>query len=523
MRKKINMQCEKKVLLLILDGWGISKQKEGNAVFLAKTPNVDKLWETYPHTLLFAHGKNVGLPDEQDGNSEAGHMNLGGGRIVIQDAVFISNSIKDGTFFKNPAFKEAISHIKKNNSKLHIMGLISDVESPHMSPDHLYALLELAQRENVVPILHLFTDGRDSSQHGAINFIKELKENFKNGEKIATIAGRAFAMDRKKKWENIEKVYNALALGEGEISKSVEETIVKSYNRGLTDEFILPTVIVDEKQNPIGKIEDNDSIIFFNLRSDRARELTKVFAQRDFENLNFGAFKRKKILKNIKFVAMTDFGPELEGILTAYPSRDVVNSLPFVIDGLPQLYMAEAEKYAHVTFFFNGGYAEKVAGENRIRIPSFKTDHYDEIPEMKAEEVTKILIDKLNSKKYNFICVNYANPDMIGHTGNLEAGIKCCEFLDDCVGKVIKIALKNNYYTIITADHGNIEEMINLETGEVDTKHSKNPVPFIFVSNDQKYKKIKIKNKGVLGDVAPTILKIMEISKPKEMTRKGLI
>jgi len=510
------------VLLLILDGWGLSDQKEGNAVYLAKTPNIDKLWQNFPKTKLFAHGKYVGLPDEQDGNSEAGHMNLGGGRIVIQDAVYISNSIKDGTFFKNPAFKEAINHVKKNKSQLHLIGLLSGNDSPHMSPDHLYALLELAKKEGIVPILHLFTDGRDSSQHGAIKFIKELKKNFKNGEKIATISGRAFAMDRKKKWENIEKIYNAMVLGEGEKAESVEEAIVRDYNRGLTDEFINPTVIIEHKK-PVATINDSDSIIFFNLRSDRARELTKAFVQKRFNELNFGAFKRKKVLKDIKFVAMTDFGPELEGILTAYPSRDVINSLPFVIDGLPQLYMAEAEKFAHVTFFFNGGFAGEVAGEKRIRIPSLHTDHYDEHPEMKAGEVTLILKEKINSKKYNFICTNYANPDMIGHTGNLEAGIKCCEYIDKCVGEVIEVALKNNFTTIITADHGNIEEMINLETGEVDTKHSTNPVPFILISNNPKYRRLKLKDGGVLGDVAPTILKIMGIEKPKEMTRKGLI
>lgn len=513
---------ENNVVLIILDGWGISSQKRGNAVYLAKTPNIDKLWSEYPSTKIFAHGKYVGLPDEQEGNSEAGHMNLGAGRIVIQDSVFISNSIKDGTFFKNPAFKEAISHVKKNNSTLHIIGLLSGKESPHMSPDHLYALLELAKRENIVPVLHLFTDGRDSSQHGAIKYIKELKKNFKNGEKIATICGRAFAMDRKKKWENIERAYNAMVLGEGEKAESVEEAIVRAYNRGVTDEFIEPTVILENKK-PISTIKDNDSIIFFNLRSDRARELTKAFVQKKFNELNLGSFKRKKILKNIKFVAMTDFGPELEGVLTAYPSRDVVNSLPSVIDGCPQLYMAEAEKYAHVTFFFNGGYPSEVAGEKRIRIPSLNTDHYDEAPEMKAGEITRILKDKINSKKFNFICVNYANPDMIGHTGNLEAGIKCCEFIDKCVGEVVEVGLKNNYTLIITADHGNIEEMINLETGEIDTKHSKNPVPFILVSNNQRYKKVKLKENGVLGDVAPTVLQIMEIKKPKEMTRKGLI
>jgi 2,3-bisphosphoglycerate-independent phosphoglycerate mutase len=506
-----------KVILIILDGWGLSDDKEGNAIALAQTPNFDRYWAHYPHCKLNAHGKYAGLPDNQDGNSEAGHINLGGGRIILQDAVYISKSIKDGTFFKNPAFKDALIHTKKNGSNLHLMGLLSGQDSPHSYPDHVYALFELCQREKVRPILHLFTDGRDSSQHGAIKFYRDLKKNFKNGEVVSTICGRYYAMDRKKKWENIEKVYNLLTLGQGTKVESVEEAISHAYDQGLTDEFINPSIVVkDGKTMPT--IDSNDSVIFFNLRSDRARELTKVFGQKDFTQMNPESFERKKSLKNIKFVEMTDFGPDLPNVLTAFPSRDIINSLPFIIDGMPQLYIAEAEKYAHVTFFFNGGWAKSVAGEERIRVPSPDVSNYDQIPEMNASEVTKILKEKIKGKKHNFICVNYANPDMIGHTGNLEAGVKCCEVLDKLVGQVVNYSLENDYTVILTADHGNIEQMIDLKTGEVDTKHSINPVPFILIN---KNKNIKLNN-GVLGDVAPTILELMKIKKPKEM-RTSLI
>ncbi len=514
----------KNIILIILDGWGLSKQKKGNAILLAKTPHFDYYWSHYPKTTLCAHGECVGLPNNQDGNSEAGHLNIGAGRVVIQDAVYISESIRDGTFFKNTAFLEGIKHLKKYNTKLHLMGLLSGKESPHMVPEHLYALLELARRKEVKEVvLHLFTDGRDSSPHGAIKFLKRLKEHLRDfpSVQIGSIVGRCYAMDRKKKWSNIKKVYDLLTLGKGERARSAEEAISRAYNRGLTDEFVLPTVIVKEGEKP-KTIDDNDVVIFFNLRSDRARELTKAFVQPEFEKKNKGAFRRKKIPKNIRFVAMTDFGPDLFHVLTAYPSRDVVNSLPFALKDLSQLYIAETEKYAHVTFFFNGGYDHPVAGEERIRVPSPNIDHYDQKPEMSIFEVTKILKEKINSKRYNFICVNFANPDMIGHTGNLKAGIKCCEVVDKCTGEVVKEGLKNNFSLIITADHGNIEEMINLKTGEVDTKHSKNPVPFILIDPDLRRKKIKLK-KGKLANIAPTILKLMDIKKPKEMTERSLI
>lgn len=511
----------KPVVLIILDGWGLAPASKGNAISLAKTPNTNYFWDHYPHTTLKSNGKEVGLPDEEEGNSEAGHLNLGAGRIVLQDVVYIDKSLEDGTFFKNTAFLEAIKHIKKYKTKLHLMGLLAGEQSPHASSRHLLALLELARSNNLKTVFHLFTDGRDSSQHGAIDFLKKLKEGFKNGETIATISGRFYAMDRKKDWPRIEKVYDAMVLGIGEKVESAEEALLRGYNQGLDDEYIAPSVIV-KNGKPVGLIEDNDAIIYFNLRSDRARELTKTFAQSDFNQLNPGAFRRKKIPKNIRFVAMTDFGPDLPKIFTAFPGRDIENSLPFVLKDFRQLYIAEAEKYAHVTFFFNGGYADPVAGEERLRVPSLAEEHYDRTPEMSAFQIAKIVTERIKEKQNDFILVNFANPDMVGHTGNLEAGIKACEIVDDKTGKIVEEVLKQDGTAIITADHGNIEEMINLKTGEIDTKHSKNLAPFMIINKELKDKKIKL-NKGILADVAPTVLNLMNLEKPKEMKGKSLL
>jgi len=513
------------VILIILDGWGLSRKRKGNAIFWAKTPNFDYFWKNFPKTKLLAHGKWVGLPSQQEGNSEAGHLNLGTGRIILQDAVDISKSINDGTFFKNPAFKIALGEVKKYKSRLHLMGLLSNHSTSHSIPEHLYALLKLAKKEKIEKvILHLFTDGRDSSPHGAIEFLRKLRRHLKNHRlfyQIGSLVGRYYAMDRRKYWENTEKTYNLLTLGEGEKAQSPEEAIVKAYNRNLTDEHVPPTIIETKDSTPI--ILEKDSVIFFNLRSDRARQITKTFVQDDFEKRNSESFKRKKILKNIKFVALTDFGPDLPHILTAYPSKIVVNSLPFLFKNFSQVYIAEAEKYAHVTYFFNGGYADPISGEERIKIPSLNIAHYEEKPEMSIFEVTKV-VKKYLSKKYNFICINFANPDIIGHTGNFEAGIKCCAIVDRCLGEIVGTALKNDFSALVVGDHGNIEEMINLKTGEVNTKHSKNPVPFILIPSaklKKRFKKIRLK-KGILANVAPTILKIMEIPKPKEMTKTSL-
>ncbi len=516
--KVIKKKEEKKklVVLIILDGWGIAKPGKGNAVTLAKTPVMDNLVKNCPNTLLTAHGAKVGLPRNQDGNSEAGHMNLGAGRIAEQDAVYISKEIKNGTFFKNAAFLAAIKHIKKNKSKIHLMGLLSDNQSAHVEPEHLRALLDLLRRHQVEKIfLHLFTDGRDSARFSGLELILALeRELLWPKELIATVQGRFYAMDRKKKWERLEKAYDLMVLAKGERAKSPQAAITRAYNRGETDEFIKPAVMF-RKGKPIATIDDHDAVIFFNLRSDRARQLSKVFVQAKFEG-----FKRKKLLKDLIFVTMTDFGPDLDSILTAFPSCDLTHTLPFAVDGFKQLYIAESEKYSHITYFFNGGYANPVAGEERIRVPSPDVISYDEKPEMSAGQIVGIVLDKINNDGYNFAAVNFANPDMVGHTGNLKAGIKAVEAVDKCTGKVIEAVLKRGGTAVVTADHGNIEEMINLKTGEIDTKHSTNPVPFIIVGKDFKNKKLK--SGGILADVAPTILKIIGLPKPKEMTGDAL-
>ncbi|MEK9129799.1 MAG: 2,3-bisphosphoglycerate-independent phosphoglycerate mutase [Patescibacteria group bacterium] len=514
---------QKLLVLIILDGWGIAPASNGNAIALAKTPTMDFLYKKYPNTILKAHGKYVGLPKYQDGNSEAGHMNLGAGRKVKQDAVYISESIVDGTFFKNTAILEAIKHIKKYKTNVHIMSLLSGSQSPHTDLSHIHAILKLVEQQEIGGdriFLHFFTDGRDSSQYGALEYYKKVTTYFQRNENVATISGRFYAMDRKKKWERIEKVYNAIVLGEGEKTESPEQAIINAYNKKLTDEYIIPTVIT-KNEKPISVVKDNDAIIFSNLRSDRARELTKAFVQKNFNEMNPGSFKRKKVLQNIRFVAMTDFGPDLPHIFTAFPSRDIKMSMPAVLENIKQVYIAETEKYAHMTYFINGGYANPVDGEERIKISSLDIPYYDKEPQMSAPEITKTVLKKIQENNYNFIAVNFANPDMIGHTGNLQATIQAIECVDKCVGEIVKKVQEKNGNIIITADHGNAEEMINLKTGEIDTKHSKNPVPFILVNNQNK--KLNLRDGGTLVDVAPTILELLQKKKPKEMKGKTLI
>lgn len=514
---------KKPTVLVILDGWGIAPPGPGNAVTLAKTPTTSALWKEFPHTLLLAHGKNVGLPHNQEGNSEAGHMNLSAGWVVKQDAVYINEGIKDGTFFKNTAFLEAIKHAEKYQSKVHVMGLLSNGESAHSSPGHLYAVLDLLSRHEIKKVfLHLFTDGRDSSRFAAIRLLPKLKTHFHNGERIASIMGRFYAMDRIKRWPRIEAAYNAMVLGEGVTAESAEAAISSAYNRGETDEFITPTVITNDHK-PVATVGDNDVIIFFNLRSDRAREITKTFVQKDFTEKNQGSFKRKKIPQNIIFAAMTDFGPDLPYLLTAYPSRNILSALPAVLRDKKQIYIAEEEKYAHVTYFFNGGNADALYGEERVRIPSLATPHYEDRPEMNAEKVATEVRRHVDSGQYDFITVNFCNPDMIGHTGNLSAGIRAVQTVDKCVGKIIRGVWRKEGTTIVTADHGNVEEMINLKSGEVDTEHSVNPVPFVVVGSRFKNLRRKILPKGVLANVAPTVLDIMGITTPREMTKKSLL
>jgi len=515
------------LILIILDGWGIDKANKGNAITLAKTPVLNSLFKKYPFTKLRAHGRYVGLPIKQVGNSEAGHMNIGAGRLVEQDVVKISNSIKDGTFFKNSAFLGAIRHARKMNSKIHIIGMLSNGQSPHSDPSHFIALLNLLKKNKVENInLHLFTDGRDSPQYASLQLVDDLEKHFFNNEKIATIMGRFYAMDRKKKWERTEKAYDALVLNKGRLAKNAQDAITQSYNRGDSDEFIEPCVI-GENNGKSSRISDGDSVIFFNLRSDRSRQLAKVFVQNSFKKMNKGAFSRKKQLKHLYFVAMTDFGPDLDDILTAYPGIDLHNTLPMALSDLKQLYIAETEKYAHVTYFLNGGYSGKVNNEDQHMIKSPDVKSYDQTPSMSSEKLAKKVIDNLCLKhskdgfwKYDFTLLNFAAPDMVGHTGNIKAGIKCCEIIDKCVSGIVDAYLKVNGTIIITADHGNVEKMLNLKTGEIHTEHTTNPVPFVIVNKNMK--NIKLRKNGILGDIAPTILKIINKKIPKEMTGTSL-
>lgn len=369
--------------------------------------------------------------------------------------------------------------------------------------------------------LHLFTDGRDSSPHAASRLVSKLINNFKNNEIISTIVGRFYAMDRIKMWSRTEMAYNAMVLGQGIASDNPYKAITEAYNRGETDEFILPTVILNPKKKA-RFINNNDTIIFFNLRSDRARQMAKPFIQKHFEKDNIGAFKRKKVLKNLKFIALTDFGPDLDNMLTAFPSIIFKNTLPFVLKDYCQLYLAEREKYAHVTYFFNGGHGQPVNGEKWQVIPSLGTDYVNQ-PQMSIYHLTNIVLKNLKNKKFDFITVNFANADMIGHTGNLQVAIKAVKIIDTCLGKIYQAIKKCQGTMIITADHGNIEEMINLKTSEQDTEHSTNPVPFILVNEKLNKNKIKFRTNGILGDIAPTILQLMQIKKPKEMTGITLI
>lgn len=505
------------LILVILDGWGITKPSRGNAITLAKTPNLNFLAKKYPYTELHAHGKYVGLPSNQVGNSEAGHMNIGAGRVVEQDAVKINRSIKDGTFYKNTAFKEAFAHVSRNHSKLHLMGMLSNGMSPHSDLNHLIALIKLAKENKIKQIyLHLFTDGRDSPQHESLRIVSDLKKSVKNNIKIATIIGRFYAMDRKKEWSRTRAAYEALVLGKGLSARDAEEAIIESYNRNETDEFIKPYVI-----NKKGLINNGDAIIFFNLRSDRARQLAKVFVQKNFTKRNPGSFVRRKNLDNLCFVTMTDFGPDLDGILSAYPSVDLSCTLPILLSDLSQLYIAESEKFAHVTYFFNGGYAGTINGEDHFVIPSPAVPSYDKTPQMKSFELTRKVINNLRNKKYDFTVLNFAASDMVAHTGNLQAGIECCEGLDKCVKKIVDAYLKVNGTVLVTADHGNIEEMINLKTGEVDTEHSTYPVPFILIS--KKLKNAKLNSNGSLCDITPTILEIIGKKKPAIVSGNSLL
>ena len=506
---------KKLTMLMILDGFGENENQKGNAVKLANTPNIDKLMKTCPTTDIYTSGLNVGLPDGQMGNSEVGHTNIGAGRIVYQELTRITKSIEDGDFFSIPEFVEAIENCKKNNSKLHIMGLLSD-GGVHSHIRHLFALLELAKRRDFEDVyVHCFLDGRDTPPASAENYIMQLEEKIKEKGvgKIATISGRFYSMDRDKRWQRIEKNYDAIVNGEGEKSNSATKAIEESYQKEIFDEFVVPTVITNMNGEPIAKIEENDSVIFFNFRPDRAREITRSIVDKEFDG-----FETKKM--NTYFVCMTPYDETMPNVEIAFRKDEIKNTFGEYISkkGLKQLRIAETEKYAHVTFFFNGGEEKQYEGEDRILVPSPKVETYDMKPEMSAYEVTEKVVEAIKSQKYDSIILNFANPDMVGHTGSIEAAIKALETIDECVEKVVKAIESVNGILLITADHGNVEQMIDYKTGEPHTAHTTNPVPLAVIGIGNK----KLKE-GRLADLAPTMLDLMGLEKPEEMTGESLI
>ena len=502
------------MMLMILDGFGINEKEQGNAVKLSNTPNLDKLMKICPTTTIYTSGLKVGLPEGQMGNSEVGHTNIGAGRIVYQDLMKITKSIEDGDFFSIAEFNKAIENCKKYNSKLHIMGLLSD-GGVHSHIRHLYGLLELAKRKDFENVfIHCFMDGRDTPPTSGETYIMKLEEKIKEKGigKIATISGRFYSMDRDKRWQRIQKAYDAMVNGEGQKAGSALQAIETSYQKEVFDEFVEPTVICNG-DTPVAKIEKHDSVIFFNFRPDRAREITRTLVDKDFKE-----FETKKDL-DLCYVCMTSYDETMPNVEIAFKKEQLKNTFGEYISkkGLKQLRIAETEKYAHVTFFFNGGEEKQYPGEDRILVPSPKVETYDMQPEMSAEEVTQKVIEAINSKKYNCIILNYANPDMVGHTGVLEAAIKAIETIDECVGRVVKAVEDVNGVLLITADHGNSEQMIDYATGEPHTAHTTNPVPLILVGKDAKLKE------GRLADLAPTMLDILGIEKPEEMTGESLI
>lgn len=497
-------------MLLIMDGFGLGGSGENNAIYRAKTPNLDKLMKNYPNTRLLASGEDVGLPDGQMGNSEVGHLNIGAGRVVYQDLSRISNAIEDGSFFENTVLLDAIKNAKDNDKALHIMGLVSD-GGVHSHDTHIYALLKLAHDHGLKKVyINAFLDGRDTPPRSATGYLKELEAKTKEicGE-IVFISGRYYAMDRDKRWDRVEKAYDAMSLGIGREADSVSDAIQEAYYAGENDEFVIPTII---KNVPI---QDGDSVIFANFRPDRARELTRAFVDPDFDG-----FERKKTYSHLCFICMTEYDATMPNVELAYPPENIHETLGeyAASKGLRQLRIAETEKYAHVTFFFNGGVEQPNKNEDRILIPSPKVATYDLQPEMSAYEVLDNVLEEIDSEKYDLIILNFANCDMVGHTGIMEAAIKAVETVDTCVGRIAEKILSVGGQLLVTADHGNAENMVD-SGGHPVTAHSTNPVPLILVRDHAP----GLKDGGRLCDIAPTILDLMRLKKPAEMTGISLL
>lgn len=529
--EKESLKRPKPVVLAILDGWGIIQPYSGNAISLANTPNMKEYISRYPSMTLRASGEAVGLPWGKDGNSEVGHLNLGMGRILYQDLPRINKSINDNSFYKNSALVGAVKHVKENNSKLHLIGLTSN-GGVHASIEHLQALLVLAKEEGIENVyIHAFLDGRDTPYNSASSYIKDVLRTVSEYGvgKIASLSGRFYAMDRDNHWDRIEKAYMAMTEGKGNTADDPISAIEKSYGKKIFDEEFNPTVMIDNGK-PVALIEEKDSVIFYNYRPDRARQITKAFVLPSFDK-----FSRPKYLKNLYFVCFTEYEKDLP-VEIAFPPEVIKDTLGEIISaaGLKQLRIAETEKYAHVTYFFNGGRETKSEGEVHDLVPSPAVPSYDLKPEMSAFEVTDKVVKAVNDDLYDFILVNYANADMVGHTGNIQATSLACEAVDKCLGRIVKAVLARDGLILVTADHGNAEAKFNMQTGTISKEHTANPVPFIIIGKEFEGRKIGMQDaiggdlslvqpQGILSDIAPTVLKLMGLEKPEEITGRSLI
>lgn len=508
----------KPVVLMVLDGYGLNERTDGNAIAMANTPVMDRLMKECPFVKGNASGLAVGLPDGQMGNSEVGHMNIGAGRIIYQDLTRITKDIEDGTFFKNETLLEAMANCKKNNSDLHLWGLLSD-GGVHSHNTHLYGLLEMAKREGISNVyVHAFLDGRDTPPASGRDFVAALEEKMAEigVGKIASLSGRYYAMDRDNNWDRVQKAYDSLVSGEGVTAENAVKAMEDSYANGVTDEFVLPTVIT-ENGKPLSVVKPGDSVIFFNFRPDRAREITRAFCDDKFTG-----FERKGGFLPLTYVCFKDYDESIPNKLVAFKKEEITNTFGEYLakNGKKQLRLAETEKYAHVTFFFNGGIETPNVDEARILVNSPKVATYDLQPEMSAPEVGMDLVEAIKSDKYDVIIINFANPDMVGHTGVISAAVAAVERIDELVGKAVDAVKETGGVMFICADHGNAEKMVDYETGNPHTAHTTNPVPFILVNYEDG---VKLREGGCLADIAPTLLEIMGLPQPPEMTGKSLI
>ncbi|MFW6100418.1 MAG: 2,3-bisphosphoglycerate-independent phosphoglycerate mutase [Bacteroidota bacterium] len=508
------MKNNNKSILIILDGWGLGEESERNVIHTANTPYMDSLMEKYPNSRLHASGENVGLPEGQMGNSEVGHLNIGAGRIVYQDLVRINKAIEDGTFDQNQVLNDAFQYAKENNAGVHFIGLVSD-GGVHSSDKHLYKLADMTGDWGLDKVyIHALTDGRDTDPYSGKGYVRNLQDHLKqsNGQ-IASLVGRFYGMDRDKRWDRIKEAYDLFVHGKGKQTKDVVQAIQESYDEGLTDEFIKPIVVTDENDQPVGTIKENDVVICFNFRTDRLREITQVLTQKDMPEHGMQTL-------SLYYLTMTNYDKTFKGVKVIYGKEDIVNTMGEIVakNNKKQLRIAETEKYAHVTFFFSGGREEKFDNEKRILINSpQEVKTYDEKPEMSAYEVKDAVVEEMKKQEMDFICLNFANGDMVGHTGVYDAIRQAVEAVDSCLRDVVEAAKANGYEAIIIADHGNADNAVNKD-GSPNTAHSTNPVPIVLVSEN--YHSVQ---EGILADVAPSLLKLMNIPQPEEMKGKCLV